>query len=126
MLLTDKEPILNVIEKHFGWSEGIEISENNIAFTNHTCKKVSKKIRNMKGIKDEYIFGEEVDAESCSRQTIESRKEQPQNGKKQKSTKCQTPPQNKKTKRKQKNKKPKTKKTKMSDPHKTKNQEVGV
>ena len=50
MLLTDKEPILNVIEKHFGWSEGIEISENNIAFTNHTCKKVSKKIKNMKGI----------------------------------------------------------------------------
>ena len=77
MLLTDKEPLLNVIEKHFGWSEGNEISEHNIAFTNNTCKKVSKKIRLVKGIKDEHIFGEEVDAESCSRQTIESSKEQP-------------------------------------------------
>ena len=60
MLLTDKEPIRNVIEKYFGWSEGNEICENNIAFTNYTCKKVSKKIRDMKGIKDEYIIGEEV------------------------------------------------------------------
>ena len=60
MLLTDKEPIRNVIEKYFGWSEGNEICENNIAFTNNTCKKDSKKIRDMKGIKDEYIIGEEV------------------------------------------------------------------
>ena len=28
------EPILNVMEKHFGWSEGNEICENNIAYTN--------------------------------------------------------------------------------------------
>ena len=60
MLLTDKEPILNVIEKYFEWSDGNEICENNIAFTNNTCKKVSKRIRDMKGIKDEYVLNEEV------------------------------------------------------------------
>ena len=58
MILNRKEPIMNVIEKYFGWSEGNEICENNIAYTNNTCKKVSKKIRDMKGIKDEYIIGE--------------------------------------------------------------------
>ena len=34
--------------------------QNNIAYTNKTCKEVSKKIRYMKGIKDEYIVGEEL------------------------------------------------------------------
>ena len=60
MRSTDKEPILSVIEQYFGWSEGVEICENNIAFTNNTCKRVSKRIRDMKGIKEEYIIGEEV------------------------------------------------------------------
>ena len=60
MILIDKQPILNVIEKYFGWSEGNEICENNIAFTNNTCKRVSKRIRDMKGIKEKYIIGEEV------------------------------------------------------------------
>ena len=58
MILIDKQHILNLIEKYFGWSEGTEICENNIAYTNNTCRKVSKKIRDMKGIQDEYIVGE--------------------------------------------------------------------
>ena len=49
-----------LLKKYFGWSEGNEMCENNIAFTKNTCKKVSKKIRDMKGIKDEYIVGEEL------------------------------------------------------------------
>ena len=60
MILNRREPILNVIEKYLEWSEGDEICENNIAYTNNTCKKVSKKIRDMKGIKDEYIEGEDL------------------------------------------------------------------
>lgn len=58
--LKKNEPILNIIEKYFGWSDGSEICENNIAFTNHTCKEVSMRIRKMKGIEDEYVVGEEV------------------------------------------------------------------
>eukprot|EP00438_Fugacium_kawagutii_P019097 Skav234725 [mRNA] locus=scaffold634:457313:460261:+ [translate_table: standard] len=60
IIFKQNEPILNIIEKYFGWSDGSEICENNIAFTNYTCKEVSKKIRKMKGIEDEYVIGEEV------------------------------------------------------------------
>ena len=59
-MIMNNEPILNVIEKHFGWSEGNEICENNIAYTNKTCREVSSKMRKMKGIEDEYVVGEEV------------------------------------------------------------------
>ena len=56
----NNEPILNIIENHFGWSDGNEICENNIAYTNKTCREVSSKMRKMKGIEDEYVIGEEV------------------------------------------------------------------
>ena len=59
-MIMNSEPILNVIEKHFGWSEGNEICENNIAYTNRTCREVSSRMRKMKGIEDEYVIGEEV------------------------------------------------------------------
>ena len=56
----NNEPILNIIETHFGWSDGNEICENNIAYTNTTCREVSSKMRKMKGIEDEYVIGEYV------------------------------------------------------------------
>ena len=59
-LIFNNEPILNIIEKYFGWSEGNEICENNIAYTNKTCREVSSKMRKMKGIEDEYVIGEYV------------------------------------------------------------------
>ena len=59
-MIVNNAPILNVIEKHFGWSEGNEICESNIAYTNKTCREVSNKIRKMKGIENEYVIGEEV------------------------------------------------------------------
>ena len=59
-LIFNNEPILNIIEKYFGWSEGNEICENNIAYTNKTCREVSSRMRKMKGIEDEYVIGEEV------------------------------------------------------------------
>ena len=59
-MIMNGEPILNVIEKHFGWCEGNEICENNIAYTNNTCRVVSSKMRKMKGVEDEYVIGEEV------------------------------------------------------------------
>ena len=54
------EPILNMIETYFGWSDGNEICKNNIAYTNKTCREVSSRMRKMKGIEDEYVIGEEV------------------------------------------------------------------
>ena len=59
-MIMNNEPILNMIEKYFGWSEGNEICENNIAYTNKTCREVSSRMRKMKGIEDEYVIGEEV------------------------------------------------------------------
>lgn len=49
-----------IIDKYFRWTSEIELCENNIAYTNRTCKEVSKKIREMKHIKDEFIVGEDV------------------------------------------------------------------
>ena len=59
-MIMNNEPILNVIEKYFGWSDGNEICEDNIAYTNKTCREVSSRMRKMKGIEDEYVIGEEV------------------------------------------------------------------
>ena len=47
-MIMNNEPILNVIEKYFGWSDGNEICENNIAYTNKTCREVSSRMRKMK------------------------------------------------------------------------------
>ena len=59
--LKTKTPFRNIIDKYFQWTDKIELYENNIAYTNKTCKEVSKKIREMKGIKEEeYIINEEV------------------------------------------------------------------
>ena len=52
--------IEDVVDKHLGWSDGSEICDNNIAYTNKTCREVSSRIRKMKNIEDEYIVGEEV------------------------------------------------------------------
>ena len=38
--------------------------DNNIAYRNETCKKISKKIRAMKNIDDEYVIGEKSYAEN--------------------------------------------------------------
>ena len=57
-LIFNNVPILNIIEKYFGWSEGNEICENNIAYTHKTCREVSSRMRKMKGIEDEYVIGE--------------------------------------------------------------------
>lgn len=51
-------PYREMIDKHFQWTDKIELYDNNIAYTNNTCTEVSKKIRDMKGIKEEYIIGE--------------------------------------------------------------------
>ena len=59
-MIMNNEPILNVIERHFGWSDGSEICENNIAYTNKTCREVSSRMRKMKGIEDEYVIGEYI------------------------------------------------------------------
>ena len=53
-------PYKEIIDKYFRWTSEIEVCENNIAYTNKTCREVSKKIREMKNIEDEYIVGEEV------------------------------------------------------------------
>ena len=60
MYLNNNEPILNIIETYFGWSDGSEICENDIAYTNHTCKEISMRIKKMKGIEDQDVIGEEI------------------------------------------------------------------
>ena len=49
-----------IIDTYFKWTDKIEMYENNIAYTNNTCKMVSSKIREMKNITEEYVIGEEV------------------------------------------------------------------
>ena len=46
------------IDRYFKWTDEIKLFDNNIAYRNETCKKVSQKIREMKIIDDEYIVGE--------------------------------------------------------------------
>ena len=48
------------IDRYFKWTDEIKLFDNNIAYRNETCKKVSQKIREMKNIDEEYIIGEEV------------------------------------------------------------------
>eukprot|EP00438_Fugacium_kawagutii_P000596 Skav236168 [mRNA] locus=scaffold298:273670:276849:+ [translate_table: standard] len=57
ILKTDM-PFTEIIEKYFSYTEEIENCDNNIAYTNATCKKVSREIRKMKNIKDEFILGD--------------------------------------------------------------------
>lgn len=48
------------IDIYFKWTDEIKLFDNNIAYRNETCKKVSQKIREMKNIDEEYIIGAEV------------------------------------------------------------------
>ncbi len=49
-----------IINRYFQWTSETELCDNNIAYTNKTRKDVSKKIEEMKDIKDEFIVGEDV------------------------------------------------------------------
>ena len=50
-----------IIDTYFKWTDKIEMYENNIAYTNNTCKMVSQaKSGKMKNITEEYVIGEEV------------------------------------------------------------------
>ena len=60
MLFESDSGIEEIVDKHLGWTDGNEICENNIAYTNKTCKEVSARIRKMKKIEDEYVVGEDV------------------------------------------------------------------
>ena len=48
MIFNQKVAIIDLIKKHFECSDGGEIGENNITYTNNTCREVSRKIREMK------------------------------------------------------------------------------
>ena len=52
--------IKQIIEKYFEYTEEIELIDNNIAYTNETCRKVSQHIRKERGINEEYVVGDEV------------------------------------------------------------------
>ena len=66
-----------IIDTYFKWTDKIEMFENNIAYTNNTCKMVSSKIREMKNITEEYVIGEEV----ICRKYIKTRSEERRVGK---------------------------------------------
>ena len=55
-----KAPFREIIDAYFKWTDKIEMYDNNIAYTNNTCKMVSSKIREMKNITEEYVINEEV------------------------------------------------------------------
>ena len=57
-MLKTNMPYAEFIEKYFSFTDKIQNCDNNIAYTNATCKKVSKEIRKMKNIKDEFILGD--------------------------------------------------------------------
>ena len=59
ILNTDKT-IKQIIEKFFKYTEEIELIDNNVAYTNETCRKVSQHIRKETGINEEYVVGDEV------------------------------------------------------------------
>ena len=59
-LLFGETPIKEVVEKYFEYTDKIEMCENNIAYTNETCKRVSNEIRRMKNIDEDYIVGDFV------------------------------------------------------------------
>ena len=52
--------IKQIIEKYFEYTEEIELIDNNVAYTNETCRKVSQHIRKERGINEEYVVGDEV------------------------------------------------------------------
>ena len=52
--------IKQIIEKYFKYTEEIELIDNNVAYTNETCRKVSQHIRKERGIEEEYVVGDEV------------------------------------------------------------------
>ena len=52
--------IKQIIEKYFRYTEEIELIDNNVAYTNETCRKVSQHIRKERGINEEYVVGDEV------------------------------------------------------------------
>ena len=59
-MIFEGAPFRDIIDKHFKWTDEIEMYDNNIAYTNQTCKEVSKRIRDMKGITEEFTINEEV------------------------------------------------------------------
>lgn len=56
-IFVNKLPKKEIIEKYFPYTEGIDC-ENNIAYTNETCRTISGQIRHMQGKKDEYELHE--------------------------------------------------------------------
>ena len=52
--------IKQIIEKYFKNTEELELIDNNVAYTNETCRKVSQHIRKERGINEEYAIGDEV------------------------------------------------------------------
>ena len=59
-IFVHKLSILKIIDKYFKYTDDITASNHNIAYLNHTCKEVSKRIREMQNKKNEYEIGEEV------------------------------------------------------------------
>ena len=59
-MIFEGTPFEEIIDKYFKWTDKIEMYENNIAYTNNTCKMVSSKIREMKNISEEYVINGEV------------------------------------------------------------------
>ena len=59
-MIFEGTPFREIIDNYFKWTDKIEMYDNNIAYTNNTCKMVSSKIREMKNITEEYGIGEEV------------------------------------------------------------------
>ena len=57
ILKTDM-PFTEIIEKYFSYTDEILDCDNNIAYTNATCRKVSKAIRKLKNISDEFVVGD--------------------------------------------------------------------
>ena len=47
-------------EKYLEYTERIELVDNNIAYTNEACRKVSQHIRTERCIDDEYVVGDLV------------------------------------------------------------------
>ena len=58
--LETEKPIKEVVEGYFKYTDKIEMCENNIAYTNETCKKVANEIRRMKQLGNDYIAGDRV------------------------------------------------------------------
>ena len=59
-LIFEGTPFREIIDAYFKWTDKIEMYDNNIAYTNNTCKMVSSKIREMKNISEEYVINGEV------------------------------------------------------------------